>query len=832
MRRRVIWIPLVLLLMATAAAGGGWLWFRGQLRASLPQLDGTHQLAGLDAAVTVTRDALGIPTIQGASRHDVARATGFVHAQDRFFQMDLTRRRPAGELAALVGIRALEADREIRRHRFRAQARRALDLLPAVDRDLLESYAAGVNAGLSSLGARPFEYIVLRQEPQPWLPEDCLLVVLSMFVTLQNGDGAYESMIGTIHDVLPKAMAEFVSSPGTDWDTPVVGNAFAVPPIPGPEIYNLRARRTGKPAVTPRASLLPDEGALGSNNWVVAGRLSSTGTPLVANDMHLTVRVPNTWYRARLDWTESTTTNPRTDPRTSAPPQPPSRDARFGEPGPRTLIGVTLPGVPALVVGSNTHIAWGFTNTYADWSDVVLLELDPSNPDRYRTPGGWREFERHQEVIHVAGEDAAREDVRWTIWGPVIGVDHRDRLRALRWVAHSAEQLAAKGLRPFESATTVAEAFEDANGRGTPGQNMVVADRSGHIGWTIYGAVPKRVGLDGSRPMSWADGSRGWSGWLTPADYPRLVDPPGGRVWTANARVVDGAMLAALGDGSYEVGSRARVIRNRLAAADRFTPQDMLAIQLDDSALFLDRWRQLLLKTLTPAALGAEAPGAKAAASTAERREVRDLVASTWTGRASPSSSAYALTRVFREEVTMRVMTFLLSECYEADAAFDHALNRRREGPVWALVTERPMHLLDPAYASWEALLLAAIDATIEQAMDLGTLDEMQWGQYNVTTYRHPLSASLPFVGRLLDMPVQPVPGDLFTPRVAWGSNAASQRMVVSPGREAEGIMQMPTGQSGHPLSPFYGNSHPSWITGEPSPFLPGPPAYRLTLTP
>jgi penicillin amidase len=802
MRRRVIWIPLVLLLMGTAVAGGGWLWFRGQLGASLPQLDGTHRLAGLDAAVTVTRDALGIPTIQGASRRDVARATGFVHAQDRFFQMDLTRRRPAGELAALVGLRALEADREIRRHRFRAQARRALDLLPAVDRDLLESYTAGVNAGLSSLGARPFEYIVLRQEPQRWLPEDSLLVVLSMFITLQNGDGAYESMLGTIHDVLPKAVAEFVSSPGTDWDTPLVGQAFALPPIPGPEVYNLRARRTGKPTVTARSSPvpnpgspLPDEGALGSNNWVVAGRLSSTGTPLVANDMHLPVRVPNTWYRARLDWTEST--------------------------DPRTLIGVTLPGVPALVVGSNTHVAWGFTNTYADWADVVLLELDPSNPDRYRTPSGWREFERHREVIHVAGEDAAQEDVRWTIWGPVIGVDHRDRLRALRWVAHSAEQLAAKGLRPFESATTVAEAFEDANGRGAPGQNMVVADRSGHIGWTIYGAVPKRVGLDGSRPTSWADGSRGWSGWLTPAEYPRLVDPPGGRVWTANARVVDGAMLASLGDGSYEVGSRARVIRNRLAAADRFTPQDMLAIQLDDSALFLDRWRQLLLKTLTPAA-----------ASTSDRREVRDLVAGTWTGRASPSSSAYALTRVFREEVTLRVMTFLLSECYEADAAFDHTQNRRREGPVWALVTERPMHLLDPAYDTWDALLLAAIDATIEQAMNQGTLDEMQWGRYNVTTYRHPLSASLPFVGRLLDMPIQPVPGDLFTPRVAWGSNAASQRMVVSPGREAEGIMQMPTGQSGHPLSPFYGNSHQAWITGEPSPFLPGPPAYRLTLTP
>lgn len=788
MRRRVIWIAAGLFAVLVLTAAGGALWFRAQLRASLPKVDGSARLEGLDAAVTVTRDALGVPTIRGGSRRDVARATGYVHAQDRFFQMDLTRRRAAGELAALVGARALPADRDIRRHRFRAEARRALSLLPGVDRDLLEAYAAGVNAGLTALGAPPFEYLVLRQRPQPWLPEDSLLVVLSMFITLQDADASYESMLGTIHEVLPAEVAAFVSSPGTDWDTPVVGEPFALPPIPGPSVYNLRERRAGKPPVEVQARAPRDE-AIGSNNWVVSGRLTATGVPLVANDMHLAVRVPNTWYRARLEWHDG------------------------------TLIGVTLPGVPALVVGSNTHVAWGFTNTYADWADVVLLELDPANPDRYRTPDGWRAFEVHDERIEVAGDEPVTERVRWTVWGPVVGLDHRKRWRALRWVAHSAEQLAAKGVRPFESAATVAEAFDDANGRGTPGQNMVVADRAGRIGWTVYGSIPRRVGFDGSRPSSWADGTRRWDGWITPADYPRIADPPGGRIWTANARVVDGAMLAVLGDGSYEVGSRARIIRDRLAAADRFSPRDMLAIQLDDSARFLDRWRRLLVETVRDAASG-------------ERRTVHDVLTARWPGRADPSSAAYALTRQFREEVIARVMTFLLAECYDADPAFDYTANRRREGPVWALVTERPMHLLDPRYPDWDALLRASVDATIERAVERGALEEMTWGRVNVTTYRHPLSASLPFVGRLLDMPVQPVPGDLFTPRVTWGSNAASQRMVVAPGREAEGIMQMPTGQSGHPLSPFYANSHAAWIRGEASPFLPGPPAHRLTLTP
>jgi penicillin amidase len=804
--RRLFKALLAFAILLLIGGGGGAWWVRSQMRASLPQIDGTLRLAGLAGTVTVERDALGIPTIRGRSREDVARATGFVHGQDRFFQMDLTRRRAAGELAALVGEQALEADRDIRVHRFRAEAARALSLLPAADRAIVEAYAGGVNAGLASLTQAPFEYLLLRQTPQRWRPEDCLLVVLSMFITLQDPDAAYESMLGTMREVLPPQMAAFVSPPGTEWDTPIVGGPLAMPPIPGPEVYNLRQRRTGKPPVpitraVGRGSRLvrrslgeggssPGE-ALGSNNWVVSGAHTDTGAPLVANDMHLGIRVPNIWYRAVLEWSGA------------------------------TLMGVTLPGVPALVVGSNTHIAWGFTNTYADWADLILLELDPANPNRYRTPDGWREFAHHAETIAVAGDDTAPLDVRWTIWGPVTGTDHRGRLRAMRWVAHSAEQLAARGVRPFEAAATIDEAFADANGRGTPGQNMVVADRSGRIGWTIYGSIPRRVGLDGAVPSSWADGTRRWSGWLDPAEYPRLVDPADGRLWTANARVVDGDMLATLGDNSYEIGSRARIIRDRLRARERFSTRDMLSIQLDTSARFIERWRDLLLRSLTPAA-----------ASTPERAALRRFVQTDWTGDASPSSAAYGFSRRFRDEVSTRVMTFLVSECYEADPAFDHTANRRREGPVWALLTARPLHLLDPQFASWDELLLASIDAVVASATGEGTLEARTWGDYNVTTYRHPLSPGLPFIGRLLDMPVQSIPGDLYTPRVSWNNNAASQRMVVSPGREAEGIMQMPTGQSGHPLSPFYANSHPAWVSGEPTPFLPGRTEHRLTLTP
>ncbi len=829
--RRLVRVVIFALAALLLAAASGAVWARAQLRGSLPQLEGERQLQGLSAPVEITRDGLGIPAVRGATRADVARATGFLHAQDRFFQMDLARRRAAGELAALVGARAVALDREMRIHRFRAEARHAVSLLGARDRAILDAYAAGVNAGLQALGTPPFEYLLLRQAPVSWAPDDSLLVVLSMFVTLQDSDGEYEATLATMHDLLPQAMFDFLAPRGSEWDAPLVGEAFAVPSVPGPDVYNLRAARAGETQSPNLKTQRPhsdrvdlgawdlgfgiwklrladserETAAVGSNGFAVSGSLTADGGALVANDMHLGIRVPSTWYRASLEWS---------DPSSSE--------------GPSRISGVTLPGVPAVVVGSNTHVAWGFTNTYADWSDIVLLDVDPARPDAYLTPQGWRTFERYDEVIEIAGQPPEHQPVLWTIWGPVLEPDYRGRPRAYRWVAHSAERLAAS-LTPLESVRTLDEAFDEANGLGTPGQNLVVADRFGGIGWSVYGSIPRRHGLDGQLPASWSDGSRGWDGWLTDVEYPRVVNPPDGRVWTANARVVDGEMLATLGDGSYEIGSRARIIRDRLAARDRFTARDLLDIQLDTSAEFLSRWRDLILRTLPEDAIDGRD----------ERALFRDIVANEWSGHAAPDSAAYRLTREFREVLSARVIAFVLSECYEADPSFDYTTVRRRDAPIWKLVTEQPRHLLDPRYATWAEMLLDTVDATIEQAMRdrsgnprRGDLRDRVWSEYNVTAYRHPLSGAVPFIGRWLDMPAAALPGDLYTPRMHSGVQGASQRMVVSPGREADGIMHMPTGQSGHPLSPFYANSHAAWVNGDPTPFLPGPAVHTLTLTP
>ena len=813
--RRLLRVLLIAGLTLVVVLAGGAYWLRKELRASLPAVSGTVRMRGLRSAVTVERDRLGIPTIRGITREDVARATGYVHAQDRFFQMDLARRRAGGELAALVGEAALPLDRQVRVHRFRDEARRAVALLAPRDRGMLESYASGVNRGLATLGATPFEYLILRQEPQRWTAEDSLLVVLSMFVTLQDPTGAYESTLATMHDLLPPQMFELLAPRGTEWDSPVLGGPFVTPDVPGANVYNLRRKRNGKPEVelTDQREVAPlqagmrdpwalpsADAVLGSNNWAVSGDLTPDGRALVANDMHLDIRVPNTWYRAALEWRD---------------------DADASQT--HLLAGLTLPGHPTLVTGSNTYVAWGFTNSQADTGDLVLLELDPVNPNRYWTPWGWQAFDHYAERIEVKGGDAVTTDVRWTIWGPVVGTDHKGRLRAYAWTAHSAEHLAVT-MMPLELARTIEDALDAANSAGTPAQNIVLADRSGRIAWSIYGSLPRRIGLTGDLPESWADGWRGWNGWLTPAEYPRIIDPSGGRVWTANARVVDGSLLRTLGDGNYDLGARARAIRDRLREREQFTARDMLDIQLDARSTFLSRWRDLILRHLTLDTIAGDTA----------RSRFRDIVERDWTGEASPDSAAYRLTRMFRDQVSDRVTSFVLAECYEADPTFDYAFIRRREGAIWKLVTERPPHLLNPRYGSWADLLTASIDALIQEAMEnsAGDLARKKWSDYNVIAYRHPLSGAVPFVSRWLDMPRAKLPGDFFTPRVQWNISGASERMVVSPGNEREGIMHMPTGQSGHPLSPFYSNSHDAWARGEPTPFLPGPTRYTLTLAP
>jgi penicillin amidase len=813
--RRRRW-PLVLGASAATVVlvgGGSGAYLQSRLRASLPQVEGERRVSGLGAPVRIERDDHGVPVVRGGSRLDVARATGFLHAQERFFQMDLLRRSPAGELAALFGPRALDMDREARRLRLRRVARRAVLGLRADEKNLLAAYTAGVNTGLAALGAPPFEYLALRADPAPWRDEDSLLCALAMYRDLQGRQPSQESRLGLLRETLPPELADFVAPVGTEWDAPIEGAPMPMPGLPGPDVVDLRTVKPGPAA----ARALPAGGALalqgppvvpaaaddeafvrGSNNWAVAGTHTAHGGALLANDMHLGLSVPNTWYRLSL--------------------------AFPGADGERRVTGVTLPGAPFVVAGSNGRVAWGFTNSEGDWADLVLLEPEPGNPDAYRTPEGPRMLERETETLEVKGEKAQALVVESTVWGPVVDADHEGRRRALAWVALREGGLNAALVR-MESVGSLDEAQALAPEVGIPNQNFVVADAAGRVGWTIIGRIPRRRGHDGSVPTSWADGTRGWDGWLSPEDYPRVVDPPSGRIWTANARVVGGEKLAKVGVGGYDLGARQGQIRDDLLGTEKAREEDMLRIQLDDRALLLARWQDLVLRVLTPDGV-AQDP---------RRAEARRLIEA-WGGHASIDSVGYRIVRAFRESVRGLVLDPLLAPARARDEKLlppGTAPNPRWEGPVWALVTERPPHLLDPRFPSWDALLLAALDESVlELTRDGRPLAARTWGERNTTLIRHPLSRAVPWLGSFLDMPREPLPGDNHMPRFQSPTAGASERFAVSPGREEQGYFHMPCGQSGHPLSPHYADGHAAWARGEKTPFLPGPPVQVLTLVP
>jgi penicillin amidase len=301
-----------------------------------------------------------------------------------------------------------------------------------------------------------------------------------------------------------------------------------------------------------------------------------------------------------------------------------------------------------------------------------------------------------------------------------------------------------------------------------------------------------------------------------------MVDPEAGRLWTANARVVPEDGHGLLGDEGQDVGGRQGQIRDALLAIEAASPSDMLAVQLDDRAVFLARWRDLLLNVLSPDAIAADE----------QRAAVRQIV-EVWGGTAAIDSAGYRFVREWRQTVASLALQPLVAELEEADPRFDYLRDFRRfETPLWTLVTEQPPHLLDPAHESWNQLLLKAATLTRIRLTQEGPLDERTWGEWNVSRVQHPLGAAIPLLSQWLDMPPRSLPGDANMPRVQLPWAGASQRMVVSPGREEEGYFHMPGGQSGHPLSPHYRDSHEAWASGSPTPFLPGEAMHRLELTP
>lgn len=387
-------VLIALLLMAA--------WFA--LRASLPMLDGNQQVAKLQSAVSIARDERGTASIQANDLPDAIRALGFVHAQERFFEMDLARRSAAGELSALLGPATLSMDKDKRRHRMRARMTAQWQATPAAERAWVTAYTEGVNAGLNALAARPWQYLILRVTPEAWREVDTMLVVSEMYFMLQarGFDDRYKDIM--LRKKIGDRLFDWMKPSGGGWDAALDGSAIAPPAIPGATEIDMckgAVAAVGAPGISVSESESIAETSLGSNNWAIGGALTSHGGATLADDMHLGLGVPNIWFRTQISIGEGA--------------------------GAKRITGVTLPGLPSIAVGSNGHVAWGYTNSYGQWFDWVALPKAASSDQPAVTA--------HRESIAVKGGDNVDIEVRESPWGPILFTDAENDY-TLSWVLY------------------------------------------------------------------------------------------------------------------------------------------------------------------------------------------------------------------------------------------------------------------------------------------------------------------------------------------------------------------------------------------------------------
>jgi penicillin amidase len=776
-RKRVLYLAGFALLLVMAPAG-----FQiSRLAAALPMREGKVDLPGLSAPAEVTFDHLALPTVTAATRNDAYRILGYLHAGERLFQMDLMRRKTAGRLAEILGVKALALDKGQRLYPFESVSRTVVARLPAAHRDILAAYAAGVNAVLQSSAELGLEFRALHYRPEPWRPEDSILVALGLFQTL-NGYERDERMLTILAQTLPPEVMAFLT-PDTDADAmPLIGGAdVRHPPQPVPHQYLTRPATLSLPDGMVQA----EPPATGSNNWAVAGSRTRDGRALVANDMHLPLSVPNVWYRAVLQYQN------------------------------RMLAGVTLPGLPLVVVGSNGHLAWGFTNVDADVLDLVQLETDPAHPEAYRTAEGFEAWTLREEWVRIKDQPPERLLIRDSRWGPVSPEPLQGHSVAIHWTVLAAETINLDMLG-LDETTTLAAAVPLFNRAGAPPQNVVLADDRGHIAWTYTGYIPVRTGFDGRVSVSWSDGHTGWRGYIPPTELPRLFDPPEGYLVTANNRTL-GKDYPYVVSHAFSHSYRARRIRSVLESQPVVSEADLLKLQLDTVSGFYEYYR-----TLARQMVRADRPALADALQAIEA----------WNGRMDADSVGVGLLVTWRQILAEKLFAPLIAPARAAASGFVYAW-REQETPLRALIDARitlPGQGDDPA-RFWGDSLLEAVDRLAKAHPDT-TPARLTWAAVNRVEVSHPFSASLPVLAPWLDMDTRSAGGcNTFCVKVLNDRHGASERLVISPNHLEEGLFQMPGGQSGHPLSPHYRDQQTAWLQGTPAAFLPGPPEHHLHFT-
>ena len=752
-----------LLLIVVVLALGGTAIVYGVLTLSLPTLDGKGRSDSVTQPVKVARDTLGQAVITAATRHDAAYGLGYAHGQDRFFQMDLLRRNAAGELSELFGKAALALDKKMRFHQLRKRSQAILKTLPEADKQLLKSYAQGVNEGLAQVGYPSFEYLLTGAEQQPWQSEDSLLVIFSMYLDLQTATFKRDQALIQIQQQYGAKMVEFLTQP-SQYQAALDGSVLTpysqtIPQLPTQPLAAIKS-------ITANLEV-------GSNNWAVTADLTNTQAAMLSDDMHLSMAVPVIWYRAQLNYTHNNQAY--------------------------QVTGVSLPGAPAIVVGSNNKIAWGFTNGYIDTADWIALT------DSSKT---WQV----NEVIALPNGNSETYPLTLSEYGPVKYINNQPY--ALSWAAHQPYAVDMQLLQ-LEQAETVDDALNIASNVGIPVQNLMVVDSQGSAAWKHMGGIPART-VPSELAINESEYVATWQ--QNEVIRPFVKNPESGRLWTGNSRVVSAEDNARFGNGGYALGARATQIRDRLFEKQQFNEGDFYQLQLDNQARFLTPWHSLLLEQLK------QQP---------EHNADYINALDNWQQCACSTSVGYTLVKMYRDELINILFSSIEASLNQQDGTLS-CVKRDLEPAVWQLIKAQPASWVNPQFTNWEQQLQAAFEQTLAQltAKFGSNMQNWQWGKVNELTIEHPFAKQIPLLSKLLNMPTAPGFGDSYMPAVQKTSFGASQRFIAQPGHLESAILTVPGGQSGHPLSEFYRAGFDEYVEGKHTPLLPQTFMHQIEIVP
>ena len=802
--RILLWLLTVLVLVAAIVVAYAYF----VARAALPQLDGSLPVNGLSASAKVTRDSHGVPAIEAATPADLFLAQGYVTAQDRLWQMDVMRRFAAGELSEILGEDTLKIDREQRILGLRAAARKSLQMASPRDRSYFDAYARGVNAFIESHGSSlPIEFRILKYRPKPWQAEDSIVIANQMVKDLNYytfGDAlAREKILAKLgpeltsdlyvnrswHDRPPTVTREDLNEQQNQGDSDDEDDEDD-----GPDNSVTQHRSTTEEIWAQRTP----EAVNGSNDWVVSGAHTVTGKPLLSNDMHLGHQMPNLWYEAHL------------------------------KSGNLDVAGVTLPGMPYVIVGHNQRIAWGFTNVGPTVADAFIEDFNPHGA--YQTPHGWQQPEHRAEVIHVKGKPDVNLDVKITRHGPIITdiLPGETRQVALRWTLYDGLHMPFFDVDAAQNWEEFRKAFAQLD---APGQNVVYADVDGNIGYQTTGHVPIRAAGDGSLPVSGADDSHEWTGYVPFDKLPEIYNPPSGVIATANGRITPDGFPYSI-SSTWEAPWRTERIYHVLESGRKFASSDMLALQNDihsENDLFA-------AERFVYAIDHASKPSARA-------RQAADLMRN-WDGRMLASSAAPTIAVRSAQELTRLLLEPLLGPAPEDPKQQERTLNWKtyhwQMRTVWLqnILLHQPKRWLPEKYPNYDDLILAAVEAAVSEAKAPKDLAAWHWGNFNAVDIEHPVLGKIPWVRRWAAPGMKEQSGSGYTVKAVTPLHGPSERFTANLAELDQSTLNTVTGQGGNFLSPYYLDQWKAWYEGSTFtlPFTPraveANGAHRLVLEP